>query len=64
MLGEKSQTKTNTMKYHLFVESKKKKNKKNQMNKIKQNRNSFIDIENKLVVIRDGGKMGKIHERH
>ena len=42
----------------------KKKKKKNQMNKIKQNRNSFIDIENKLVVIRDGGKMGKIHERH
>jgi hypothetical protein len=34
------------------------------MNKIKQNRNSFIDIENKLVAMRDGGKMGKICERH
>ena len=37
MLGEMSQTKTNTMKYHLFVESKKKEKKNpNEQNKTKQ----------------------------
>ena len=50
MLGEISQTKTNPVWLHLYVESEKQKN--------KQNRNWFIDTENKWVVSRGVGVWG------
>jgi len=45
MLSEISQIKTNTV-YHFYVKY------KNNINQYMQNRNRFIDIEKKLVVIK------------
>ena len=56
MLSEVSHTKTNTLHFHLFVESKKKKIR--QMNKYNKPEKD-IDTENKLVVTRTERSRGR-----
>ena len=52
ILSEVSQTKTNIIWYHLYVESK-----KNDTNELIQNRNRPTDVENKLMVA-EGERVG------